>query len=69
MVTPAYTPREDRVERAHRVLGQVLQSDDQFESPDWVSKLPSLVLAYKIAINRIKGVGPFEEVWTLGSHA
>jgi hypothetical protein len=62
-VTPPYCPRGDRVERAHRVLGTILRSDDRGPDRDWAIKLPEASLAYNIATNRVTGVSPFEAVF------
>ena len=62
-VTPPYCPRGDRVERAHRVLGAILRSDERGQDRDWAIKLPEAALAYNIATNRVTGVSPFEAVF------
>jgi transposase InsO family protein len=62
-VTPPYCPRGDRVERAHRVLGEILRSDEGHETRDWAKKLPAATLAYNVAANRMTGVSPFEAVF------
>ena len=62
-VTPPYCPRGDRVERAHRVLGNILRSDDSTPDRDWAIKLPAAVMAYNVASNRITSLSPFEAVF------
>ena len=62
-VTPPYSPEGDRVERAHRVLGDILRSDNRFEEGSWTGKLPAALLAYNSAVNRMTGVSPFEAVF------
>ena len=62
-VTPPYCPRGDRVERAHKVLGEILRSDSNSPDKDWAIKLPAAVLAYNVASNRITGISPFEAVF------
>ena len=62
-VTPPYSPEGDRVERAHRVLGDILRSDHRFEEGSWTGKLPATLLAYNAAVNRMTGVSPFEAVF------
>ena len=62
-VTPPYSPEGDRVERAHRVLGDVLRADDRFASQQWTAKLPAAVIAYNGTVNRMTGVSPFEAVF------
>merc|ERR1711911_345346 len=62
-VTPPYCPRGDRVERAHRVLGELLRADGSETASDWANKLPATVLAYNIAVNRMTGTSPFEAVF------
>ena len=62
-VTPAYSPEGDRVERAHRVIGNILRSDEQYDQGSWADKLPVAEFAYNVAINRHLGVSPFEAVY------
>ena len=62
-VTPAYSPESDRVERAHRVLGDVLRSDRRFGAREWPDKLLAAVMAYNTAENRVTGVSPYWAVF------
>ena len=62
-VTPPYSPEGDRVERAHRVLGDILRSDNRFEAQNWTAKLPAALLAYNSTVNRVIGISPFEAVF------
>ena len=62
-VTPAYTPESDRVERSHRVLGDLLRADKRFPASKWTEKLKPALLAYNSAINRVTGMSPFEAVF------
>lgn len=61
--TPIYSPQGDRVERAHRILGDVLRSDRRFEAKQWPNKLYAALLAYNSTVNRLTGVSPFEAVY------
>ena len=60
---PPYNPEGDRVERAHRVLGDILRADDRYDGYKWTAKLPATVMAYNGTINRITVVSPFEAVF------
>ena len=62
-VTPAYSPEGDRVERAHRVLGDLLRSDERHEAYRWTDKLHAALLAYNASVNRSTGLSPFEAVF------
>ncbi|HAW51789.1 MAG TPA: hypothetical protein DCX54_05580, partial [Flavobacteriales bacterium] len=62
-VTPAYSPEGDRVERAHRVLGEILRSDNRFSERNWTAKLATACLAYNANVNRVTGQSPFEAVF------
>ena len=62
-VTPAYSPEGDRVERAHRVLGDLLRADRRYEAQRWTDKLKAALLAYNASVNRITGLSPFEAVF------
>ena len=62
-VTPSYSPEGDRVERAHRVLGDILRSDRRYGFHRWTDKLKAALLAYNASVNRITGVSPFEAVF------
>ena len=44
--TPAYNPRSNKVERLHRVLGNVLRSDQTGSVYQWVQKVPLWMFAY-----------------------
>ena len=61
--TPAYSPEGNRVERAHRVLGDILRSDRRFEAKAWPEKLPVAVFAYNTTVNRVIGLTPFEAMY------
>ena len=62
-VTPPYSPEGDRVERAHRVIGNILRSDEQYDQGSWADKLPVAEFAYNVSVNRHLGVSPFEAVY------
>ena len=62
-VTPPYSPEGDRVERAHRVLGNILRADQSQDAERWAAKLPAAVMAYNGSFNRVIGVSPYEAVY------
>ena len=57
--TPTYSPQGNRVERAHRTLGQILRSDDSSDPSSWVQKVNAAVFEINVAKNRITGVAPY----------
>ena len=61
--TPAYSPEGNRVERSHKVLGDIIRSDNRFEDQNWTSKINAAVMAYNSSVNRITGMSPFEAVF------
>lgn len=61
--TPAYTPESDRVERSHRVLGNLLRADKRYPAANWTDKIKSALLAYNSTVNRMTGMSPFEAVF------
>ena len=61
--TPVYSPQGDRVERAHRVIGDLLRADNRFEARQWPQKLSAALLAYNVTVNRLTGMSPFEAVF------
>ena len=69
--TPTYSPQGNRVERAHRTLGQILRSDDSSNPGSWARKVDAAIFEYNFcrnSRNRITGVSPyyamFGHVWT-----
>ena len=62
-ITPPYSPEGDRVERAHRVLGDIIRSDQSHDAGRWAAKLPAAVMAYNGSFNRVIGVSPYEAVY------
>ena len=62
-VTPSYSPEGDRVERAHRVLGDILRADRRTDASHWTDKIQAATLAYNVAVNRVTGVSPYEAVF------
>ena len=62
-VTPAYCPSSDRVERAHRTLGDIIRADRQFEARAWPAKLVLATMAYNTCVNRMIGVSPYEAMF------
>ena len=58
-MTPTYSPQGNRVERAHRTLGQILRSDDSSNPSSWAQKVDAAVFEINISRNRITGVAPY----------
>lgn len=61
--TPVYSPQGDRVERAHRVLGDIIRADRRYDANRWPQKISAAVLAYNATVNRLTGMSPFEAVY------
>ena len=57
---PPYSPEGNRVERAHRVLGQLIRSNHNGRAEDWVRKLNVAVFVYNTTTNRSTGLSPLE---------
>lgn len=57
--TPAYNPKSNPVERAHRDLNAVLRAITQETDQDWEEALGTALLALRTARNRHTGVTPF----------
>jgi Reverse transcriptase (RNA-dependent DNA polymerase)/RNase H-like domain found in reverse transcriptase/Integrase core domain/Integrase zinc binding domain len=66
-VTPPYNPRSNKVERFHRILGEVLRSDQSKPEEEWPEKLPLALFAYRTAISRTTGVTPFQALFGVNS--
>ena len=62
-VTPPYNPQGNRVERTHKILGQLLRADRKFEARAWPEKLAVACFAYNTAQNRVIGMSPYEVVF------
>ena len=58
--TPPYSPSSNRVERSHKLLGQLLRSDDTARSEDWVRNLSCALFVYNTTTNRFTGLSPLE---------
>ena len=65
--TPAYNPRSNKVERLHRVLGNVLRSDQTGSVYQWVQKVPLAMFAYRTTVSNVTGVTPFKGVFGVDS--
>ena len=50
--TPTYSPQGNRVERAHRTLGQILRSDDSSHPGSWAQKVDAAIFEINISRNR-----------------
>ena len=62
--TPAYNPRSNKVERLHRVLANVLRSDQTGSVYQWVQKVPLAMFADRTTVSNLTGVIPFKvRVW------
>ena len=61
--SPIYSPDANRVERSHRVLGNILRSDRRFDAKSWPQKLVAATMAYNCTYNHIIGVSPYEAVF------
>ena len=57
--TPTYSPQGNRVERAHRTLGQIFRSDDSSSPGSWAQKVDAAIFEINISRNRITGVSPY----------
>ena len=62
--TPPYVPQSNRVERAHKLLGQLLRSDNNNRSEDWVKNLSCALFVYNTTVNRFTGLSPLEALTT-----
>ena len=65
--TPAYNPRSNKVERLHRVLGDILRSDQTGPTHQWVKKLPLAIFAYRTTISNVTGVTPYKALFGVNS--
>ena len=61
--TPSYSPEANRIERAHRVIGDILRADRSYEARQWPQKLIAAVMAYNTTINRVIGITPYEALF------
>ena len=66
-LTPPYNPRSNKVERLHRILGDVLRSDQTGTEVDWPTKLPLVLFAHRTTISRTTGVTPFQAMFGVNS--
>ena len=65
--TPAYNPRSNKVERLHRVLGDLLRSDQTGSPHRWVHKLPLALFAYRTTVSNVTGTTPFRALFGVNS--
>ena len=56
---PPIAPLGNRVEGAHRTLGQLLKSDDSSNPSSWALKVDAAIIEINISRNRITGVAPY----------
>ena len=66
-VTPPYNPRSNKVERLHRILGDILRSDDTGPMQEWAAKLPLVMFAHRTAVSTVTGVSPFKAMFGVNS--
>jgi uncharacterized protein Smg (DUF494 family) len=66
-VTPPYNPRSNKVERFHRILGEVLRSDQTKSEREWPQKLPLALFAHRTAISTVTGMTPFQAMFGVNS--
>ncbi len=66
-VTPPYNPRSNKVERFHRILGEVLRSDQTKGEREWPQKLPLALFAHRTAISTVTGMTPFQAMFGVNS--
>ena len=61
--TPIYSPEGNRVERVHRVLGEVIRSFPDGNYAEWGDRLRYAVFAYNTSWHRQIGMSPYEAVF------
>ncbi len=61
--TPAYNPKSNPVERAHRTLGSILRALLLDSNHDWESVLPHALFAMNSARSEATGTSPFETLF------
>ena len=57
--TPAYNPKSNPVERAHRDLGNILRAVKAEQNCTWEEALPEAVMAMNVTVNRSTGFSPY----------
>ena len=57
--TPAYNPKSNPVERAHRDLGNILRAIKAEQGCTWEEALPEAVMAMNVTVNRSTGFSPY----------
>ena len=63
--TPIYSPEGNKVERVHRLLGEVLRSYTDQNYGQWADRLKFATYAYNTSVHRITGLAPYEAVFGL----
>ena len=58
--TPPYVPQSNRVERAHKLLGQLLRSNISNRSEDWVKNLSCALFVYDTTVKQLTGLSLLE---------
>jgi hypothetical protein len=64
--TPPYTPEGNRVERAHKTLGNLIRANNRTEAKNWPQKLAYARACYNASVNRVTGVSPHEAMYGSG---
>jgi hypothetical protein len=59
-VTPAYNPKSNPVERAHRDLGAMLRALCRDQPGNWQEVLPQALFAMRTAVNTSTGLAPYQ---------
>jgi len=65
--TPTYNPRSNKVERLHRVLGDILRSNQTGPAHQWVSKIPLALFAYRTTVSNVTGVTLYQAMFGVNS--
>ena len=61
--TPIYSPEGNRVERVHRLLGEVIRSFPEGNYAEWGDRLRYAVFAYNTSWHRKLGMSPYEALF------
>lgn len=61
--TPIYSPEGNRVERTHRLLGEIIRSFPGENYAEWGDRLKYAVFAYNTSLHRKLGISPYEAVY------
>ena len=56
--SPPYVPEANRIERAHKVINQLLRTDRSKPVENWAAKLSTICFVYNTTVNRMTGLSP-----------